>query len=158
MDAGAVSPVVAVEDSFVVFQVKDVRYPDKPQVRQIVEDEVWGVQRSTATSEYIDSLITRLTKVDEELLEKIDYEAEEPGFDRLLEDPRILVEIQGDSPVTVGELTAGVQQKFFHGIENAAFQFFLFLLDPLPRSRIVCITTHRTVLIYRTMFETSTKK
>ena len=48
-----------------------------------------------------------------------DYESEEPGFDSLLKDKRVIVEVSGEEPVTVGELTGALKQKFFHGVERA---------------------------------------
>jgi cyclophilin family peptidyl-prolyl cis-trans isomerase len=57
--------------------------------------------------------------VDESLLDELDYESREPGFDKLLQDKRVLVEIKDKNPITVGDFTQAVKNEFYHGIELA---------------------------------------
>jgi len=119
MELGQLSAPVAVEDSFVVFVISDARYPDDPELRETVEREIWGIQKATATNEYIDSLIDLHARTDEDLFETLDFEAQEPGFDTLLKDERVLVEIAGERSVTVGRYAQDIKGKFLHGMESA---------------------------------------
>ena len=43
-----------------------------------------------------------------------------PGFEALLKDKRVVAEIKGEEPITVGELTLSLKQTFYHGVEMAA--------------------------------------
>ena len=52
-------------------------------------------------------------------MDSLDYESREPGFDKLLQDQRVLVQIEGEQPITVGGFTQAVRDKFYHGIELA---------------------------------------
>jgi hypothetical protein len=57
--------------------------------------------------------------LNKKVLDEIDFEAKEPGFQELLEDKRVIAEIQGENPITVGGLTDGVRQQLYHGVERA---------------------------------------
>jgi hypothetical protein len=58
-------------------------------------------------------------KLNKKVLDDIDFEAKEPGFQKLLEDKRVIAEIQGEKPITVGELTDNLRQQLYHGVERA---------------------------------------
>jgi parvulin-like peptidyl-prolyl isomerase len=59
-------------------------------------------------------------KVDQKALDNLDFESAEPGFEKLRADGRVLATVKGGNPVTVGDLTATMEKKFFHGAERAA--------------------------------------
>jgi hypothetical protein len=58
-------------------------------------------------------------KLNKKVLDEIDFEAKEPGFQELLEDKRVIAEIQGENPITVGDLTDNLKQQLYHGVERA---------------------------------------
>jgi hypothetical protein len=57
--------------------------------------------------------------VNEQLLKDLDFESKEPGFDKLLKDKRIVAEVKGEKPITVGEYTEYMKQQLYHGVERA---------------------------------------
>jgi hypothetical protein len=57
--------------------------------------------------------------VQKAVLDSVDYEAKEPGIDALLKDKRVVAEIEGASPVTVGDLTDDLRMQSFHRADQA---------------------------------------
>ena len=122
MDVGSVSPVVSVgKDTFMIFKLEEVRYPEEldPEAWKKAEIQVRNRKRIEAARNYLDELKKRYVTINEKLLEDLDYQAEEPGFEKLLQDTRVIAEIKGGEPVTVGDLSRALEQKFYHGVEVA---------------------------------------
>lgn len=119
METDAVSPVIPIQDGFVIMKLKGVRYPDDAQAKQKIEASVLKRQKDEAKRQYIETLLKKHAKIDEELLKNIDYEAKEPGLEAMLQDTRALATIEGEAPVTVGEVGEQLKKKFFHGVEQA---------------------------------------
>lgn len=118
MEKDSLSPIIPIQDGFVLIQLKDILYPEDPAARAAVENKVLEGVRSRARAEYIISLQEKYTQIDTELLDSLDFEAKDPGFETMLQDKRVVVTIEGAEPITVGELGAAIQKKFFHGIEQ----------------------------------------
>jgi hypothetical protein len=57
--------------------------------------------------------------VKQNVLNSLNYESKTPGFEALLKDKRPVVEIKGENPITVGELTQHLKMQLFHGVERA---------------------------------------
>ncbi|MCK9294764.1 MAG: peptidyl-prolyl cis-trans isomerase [Desulfobulbaceae bacterium] len=119
MKTGEVSPVIPIPGGFVIMKLIGVRYPDDPQARQQAEASVLKRQKEEAKRNYIESLQKKYAKIDKELLKSVDYEAKEPGLEKMLQDKRPLATIEGEEPITVGDIAAQLQKKFFHGVEQA---------------------------------------
>ena len=122
MDVGSVSPVVSVgKDTFMIFKLEEVRYPEEldPEAWKKAQIQVRNRKRIEAARNYLDELKKRYVTINEKLLEDLDYQAEEPGFEKLLQDTRVIAEIKGGEPVTVGDLSRALEQKFYHGVEVA---------------------------------------
>ena len=122
MDVGSVSPVVSVgKDTFMIFKLEEVRYPEEldPEAWKKAQIQVRNRKRIEAARDYLDELKKRYVTINEKLLEDLDYQAEEPGFEKLLQDTRVIAEIKGGEPVTVGDLSRALEQKFYHGVEVA---------------------------------------
>jgi parvulin-like peptidyl-prolyl isomerase len=119
MKIGAVSPIVKIKPGFVIFRLENVRYPDDPKIKEEVRRGLLRQKRAEATMKYEKMLKAKYVKVKEPLLKKLDFESKEPGLDNLLKDKRVVAEIQGEKPITVGELTNDIKQQFFHGIDRA---------------------------------------
>jgi len=120
LSTGELSDALRVGQAFTVLQLQGVRYPEDPEKRRAVERDVLRIQRIAAIQAYLEELKAKRVKIDQALLDGLDFESPEPGFDRLLTDDRSLATIDGQSPVTVAELAAQLQQRFFHGVERAA--------------------------------------
>lgn len=119
MKIGSVSPIIRVSNGFVILKLQDIRYPENPEAKKQARQEALNHARERATAYYKDALIKKYVKIHKDILDRLDYESKEPGFQKLLGDKRTVAEIAGEKPITVGELTESIQQQFFHGIERA---------------------------------------
>ncbi len=122
MEVGSVSPIVfAGNKRFIIFKLEGIRFPEDedPKARQKAKQEALNRKKLRAAIEYYGDLKKRYVKVDEKLLAALDYESKEPGFEKLLKDERVVVEIMEEKPVTVGKLSKVLKKKYYHGVERA---------------------------------------
>ena len=119
MKIGSASPIVKIKPGFVIFKLEDVRYPDDPKIKEQVKMGALHQKQMEAIMKYERTLKAKYAKVNEQLLKSLDFESKEPGFDKLLKDKRVLVEIKGEKPITVGEFADYMKQQLFHGINRA---------------------------------------
>jgi parvulin-like peptidyl-prolyl isomerase len=122
MKVGSVSPVARVgKKGFIIFKLEGIRHPEDEdsKVREMAEREALKRERARAAKEYYSDLKQRYVKIDEKLLDSLDYESKEPGFENLLKDERIVAAITGEKPITVGKLTTAINKNFYHGIKGA---------------------------------------
>lgn len=119
MQVGAVSPLLRVGTGFTMIKLLDARYPDDPAARRKAEQEALESKQSSALRGYTESLVAQQTKVDEKLLNGLDFEAKKPGFDALLKDRRPVATVKGEAPVTVADLADAIRKRFFHGVKTA---------------------------------------
>jgi len=123
MEVGAISPVLSIgKKGFVVFKLEDIRYPleEDPEARKIASRQALNQKRVEAARRYYDDLKKKYVQLDEPLLDRLDYESEKPGFQKLSTDKRALARIKGEKPITVSEFTGAIEAKFYHGVELAA--------------------------------------
>lgn len=118
LDVGQVSPVIRLDAGFVLVKVVDIRYPEVAQARAEARRAVLARQQEAALKAYEEALRAQYVVIHEDVLEKLDYAAPTPGFEALLKDPRILAEIKGAAPITVGDLTDYLRLQFFHGSDR----------------------------------------
>jgi len=119
MTIGSFSPVIKIKSGYVIFKLEDIRFPEDPEIREKIKLDILLRKQKDAYFEYFNSLKKRYAKVDEGLLKGLDFESKEPGFDKLVKDKRVLVEIKGEKPITVGEFSDYMKQQLFHGVERA---------------------------------------
>lgn len=122
MQVGSTSPVISFgKNEFVIFKLEGSRLPEKEdtQAKEQARPLALNQKRAQTIRDYYQDLRKRYVKVDEKLLDSLDYESKTPGFDNLLKDDRIVAEITGEKPITVGELSGALKKKFYHGIELA---------------------------------------
>jgi parvulin-like peptidyl-prolyl isomerase len=119
MEMGSVSPVIPIKSEFVILKLEDIRYPENPEAKKWARQEALNYKKQIALRNYNMALIKKYVKVNKEVLDRINYQAKEPGFEVLLKDKRVVAEIKGESPVTVGELTDYLRHQFYHGVESA---------------------------------------
>ena len=117
--AGQVGPVVRIPSGFVVVKVLDVRYPENPEARAEARKQVLNQQQLVALKAHEQEL-RRQTVVNSAVLKSLDFAAAKPGVDALLKDKRVVAEIKGAAPVTVGDLTDYLRMQLFHGSDQAA--------------------------------------
>ena len=123
MEVGAISPVLSIgKKGFVVFKLEGIRYPieEDPKAKKIASRQALNQKRVEVARQYYGDLKKKYVKLDETLLEQLDYESKKPGFQKLSTDNRALVRIKGEKPITVSNLTGAIEAKFYHGVEMAA--------------------------------------
>jgi len=119
MAVGSTSSVVRTTSGFAVLRLEDVRYGENPEEKEKARQTLLERARRETLKEYNESLKKKFVTVKQDVLDGVDYEASSPGFDALLKDKRVVAEIKGDQPVTVGELTEQLRYQFFHGLDRA---------------------------------------
>jgi hypothetical protein len=122
MEIGSVSPPVSFDKKgFIIFKLEDVRIPEDEdlEARKTAEAQARNQLRVQAAKAYYQDLEKKYVRVDENLLAALNYEAKEPGMAKLLEDDRVIAEVQGEKPITVAELSKALKEKFYHGIQLA---------------------------------------
>jgi parvulin-like peptidyl-prolyl isomerase len=117
---GEVSAPIKIGNRFTLVIMEGVRFPEDPEARKKAEKDALQAKRTAALKKYVEDLKKKYVKEDEKLVKSLDFEAAEPGFEKLLSDKRVLAKVKGDKPVTVGELANALQKRFFHGAERAA--------------------------------------
>jgi len=122
MEIGSTSPIISTgEKGFIILRLEGKRFPEEEDAEAMerARRQVLTQERTKAARDYYQDLRKKYVTLNKELIDGLDYESEEPGFDSLLKDKRVIVEVSGEKPVTVGELTGALKQKFFHGVERA---------------------------------------
>jgi hypothetical protein len=112
---GDVSPVIPLQAGFVVVRLSEVRYPENADARAAAEKAARGAGQEGVIATFEDELRKKHVVIKEDVLDSVDYEKTEPSVDDLLKDTRVLAEIKGGEPVTVGDLTEYLKLQFFHG-------------------------------------------
>ncbi len=116
---GATSSVIRTASGFAILRLEDVRYAENSEEKEKARQAVLERARREALTAYNESLKKTSVTIKQNVLDGVDYDAPDPGFDALLKDTRVVAEIKGDKPVTVGELTEQLRYRFFHGLDQA---------------------------------------
>ncbi len=119
MKTGSVSPIIPFKSGFVILRFEDVRYTENPEAMKQAKEEALKLKRVHVLKDYSNALIKKYAKVNQDVVKRIDYESKSPGFEALLKDKRVVAEIKGENPITVGELTQQLKQQLYHGVERA---------------------------------------
>ncbi len=120
LQVGQVSPVIPIEAGFVIVRVADTRYPETPEARAEARRIALGQRKQAALVAHEEALRTQYVVIKKDVLDSIDYAAKEPGIDALVKDTRVVAEVKGASPVTVGDLSDYLKMQFFHGGDPVA--------------------------------------
>ncbi len=121
MKVGQTSPLLRDGiNRFVLLKLIGVRYPagDKKAMEQ-ARRQALDMARTVRFNKFMGKLKKEYIKIHENVylsMDKLDYTAK--GFDigKLEKDKRVLAEVKGGKPVTVGELAAAINKKFYHGL------------------------------------------
>lgn len=119
LQAGQVSPVVRIAAGFVIVKVVDIRYAEDPAARAEARQRALHERQQAVLQAHDEALRRKYAVVHRAVLDSIDYEAARPGLDALLADTRVVAEIKGGAPVTVGDLTDYLRMQFFHGTDQS---------------------------------------
>jgi hypothetical protein len=119
MKVGSVSPVIHVPTGFTLLKLEAVRFPENVEVRERIRKEALIQKQKDALIDYDKQLTNKYAKLYPQVLKSVDFDAKEPGFQALLKDRRVIAEIQGEKPITIGDLAENMQQNLFHGVDQA---------------------------------------
>ncbi len=115
---GQVSPVISIQAGFVIVKVVAIRYPENPTARAEAKRMALAERQQAVLKAHEETLKSQYAVVNKAVLKSLDYEAPKPGIDALLKDTRVVTEIKGGPPVTVGDLTDYLRMQFFHGTDQ----------------------------------------
>ncbi len=78
-----------------VVKVVDIRYPDNPEARADAEKRVLSEQHLEFLKVHQEAQRRQYVVIHEKVLDSLDYEADRPTLEDLLEDKRIVAEVKG---------------------------------------------------------------
>lgn len=116
---GSVSPIINLQNLFVIVKVLDVRSIENPEMKEKARSQVLSQMRLESLNKFKGDLYKKYVKESTKLIKSIDFEAAKPGLAKLLKDKRTIVTVKGEKPVTVAELAEAIRDKYYHGVENA---------------------------------------
>jgi parvulin-like peptidyl-prolyl isomerase len=119
MEVGSVSPITRINAGYVIFKLVDSRFPEDQGAREEARKQVLRGKRFEAIEKYYEELRKKYVTADEKLRDSLDFEISAEAFQKLREDKRPLAQIEGEAPVTVGDLARALEEKFFHGVDRA---------------------------------------
>ena len=119
MEVGSISPILRIQSGFVILKIGGVRFPEDPEARAKARQEVLRKTQGVALGKYEKQLRVKYVKVNQEVLKGLDFESKEPGFEKLLKDKKVVAQIKGEEPITVGEMTEYLRQQLYHGVGRA---------------------------------------
>lgn len=117
---GQVSPVAPVKDGFTLVRLVEMKTPDDPAVMAKARQDALEWKRLQAVKSYTMGLAKRYARIDQNLIDSLDFDASAPELIATKSDVRVAVTIQGGSPISVGDLATDIEKNFFHGTERAA--------------------------------------
>jgi len=119
LEVGEVSPPVRIDEGYAMVQLLGIEFPDDAQAREQVAADARKELEMEALRSLVEELIERHATVNRELVDSLDFHADQPGFESFLEDTRVIAEIEGAESITVGALAQAVSRKLYHGTERA---------------------------------------
>ena len=122
LKAGSVSPLIHLQNLFLILKVEDVRSVENPELKEKARSQVLSRLRLESLNKFKDDLYKKYVKQDAKLIKRIDFEAKKPGLAKLLKDKRTIVTVRGEKPITIAELAEAVKDKYYHGVENAIIE------------------------------------
>ena len=113
--------MIRIGKQFSLLKLEDIRYPKDKAAREQAEKEALQAKKTAVPEKRTRrGCRKKYVKIDQKLVDSLDFESAEPGFEKLRADDRVLATVKGEKPVTVGDLTTALEKKFFHGAERAA--------------------------------------
>jgi parvulin-like peptidyl-prolyl isomerase len=122
LEAGSVTSVIKTGDGFAVIRLVEARVPESAEARASARRRARNFAQNTALAEYNRQLTDKYVKLDRDLFEKLDFGGSVDNFQRLLEDDRVVAQVEGDEPLKVSQLANGIREQFYHGLGKAIEQ------------------------------------
>jgi parvulin-like peptidyl-prolyl isomerase len=117
-EPGTVCQPVAVGSGFVVFKIEDIRYVDSAETKQQVRQDLLAKEETKELVKQNQKLAKKYLTFNEKLIKSVDFREDKAGMEKLLKDKRVLVQVKGDTPITVGDLAKAMEEKLYHGSKN----------------------------------------
>ncbi len=114
MRAGMVSQPVPIQPGFVVFKVEDIRSVESPEARERAHRQVLKRKQNESLIARNNLLSKKYLTFNKKRIESLDFSGQE-GMEKLLQDKRVIVQVKGEKPVTVGDLARAIEEKLYHG-------------------------------------------
>jgi len=120
MAVGSTSSIIQTKSGFVILKLEDIRYTENAEEKEKAKQVALTNAKRETVKAFDEALKKKYVKVNRNLLNSIDYGSQTPSFEALLKDTRVVAEIKGDQPVTVGEMTEQLKYQLYHGAQEAA--------------------------------------
>jgi peptidyl-prolyl cis-trans isomerase C len=125
MQTGSISPVIKLEEGmnfqgFAIVKLEDRRSVENDGVRRSVEQSLLAERKNEKLKAYRQELFKKYVEVRKRTLKRLDYDSPKANRQELLTDTRIVAEIKDEKAITVGDLTAALKEKHYHGLDRAA--------------------------------------
>lgn len=120
MAVGSTSSIIRTKSGFVILRLEDIRYQDNPAEKEKARQIALTNGKREALKAYDQALRKRYVKIRQDALKSVDFESPTVEFAALLKDARVVAEIKGEKPVTVGEMAEQLKYQLYHGVERAA--------------------------------------
>jgi hypothetical protein len=120
MATGSVSPIIKPspgqkDQGFIICKLEDKQYPEDPEARLQAEKTAFAEKRRELLERFMNESFEKYVTLKRRRVDGLDYESPKANLDKLRADTRVIAEIEGDKPVTIGDLTAAIEKKFYHG-------------------------------------------
>jgi hypothetical protein len=116
---GGLTPVLRLQTGFALVKVVGIRYPENARARAEARERALKEREDAAMEAHDQELRRRYVVMNDAAVKALNYEAAQPTIEALLKDTRVLAQIKGAAPVTVGDLTDYLRMQFFHGADQA---------------------------------------
>jgi len=124
LKVGAVSPITKLgsgkDQHFAIIKLLDKRYPETPEARKQAEQAALSKKKFEAINTAKKALFAKYVTIKDRRVDGLDYDSPKANLKQLLTDTQVVAEIKDGDPVTVGDLTKALGEKFYHGLEAAA--------------------------------------
>jgi parvulin-like peptidyl-prolyl isomerase len=139
---GQVSSVYKIGSQYAVTRLIDRKVEKTANAHADAAAEAYKRAQLAAITAYVDELKAKYATVNRTLLASVDFDAKTPPFETYLKDPRPVVAIAGEKPITIGDLAGALRKRLFHGVDEAGGHGKLNrkkaeILDDLVAKRVV---------------------
>jgi parvulin-like peptidyl-prolyl isomerase len=90
MKKGEVTPVIRAGKQFYLLKLEDIRFPKDNTARLQAEKDALQAKKAEALKAYAEGLQKQYVKVDRKLFDNLDFDAAEPGIEKLRGDEHVL--------------------------------------------------------------------
>lgn len=120
LEPGSITAPLEIQGGFAVIEVLESHMPEDPAARVEARETALAYRKQESLENYTQELRERYVKVNDEVLDSLDFDAPDHDLEAFRNDKRVVAKVKGAPPVTVKELTLRVERQLYHGIDQAA--------------------------------------